>query len=322
MKVEPNGKVTTYKFDSNQANAQLLEEDVTQGGVTTVTTYAWSNDGKLIGMNVGGQQRYPVLDAQGSVMALTDASGTITDTWTYDAFGNQTSRTGTTVNPFRYTSEYTDDTIGLQYNRARWYDPIVGRFNSIDQLDGKQAQPLTLNKYIYANSNPVTGRDPSGLNNLEEVNAVEDDVEILGEEGAESGASTERSFWQKACHAAASAAGPYADIIEEASRYEAHHVLQNAVMKRYAKNFSLLYDEKFAWAVSLFGGNAIKFSPHYDATGFQKRNRLGPTATIVEIMTQAKGALVAAGCSPEDADTLVRAAKDTLQAMNEGKILP
>lgn len=165
MKVEP-GKVTTYRFDSNQANAQVVEEDVTQANVTTVTTYAWSNDGKLIGMNVNGQQRYPVMDAQGSVMALTDDSGNITDTWTYDAFGNQTSRTGATVNPFRYTSEYTDDTIGLQYNRARWYDPQVGRFISQDTFIGHLEQPISLNKYTYTNDNPVNGTDPSGKADL------------------------------------------------------------------------------------------------------------------------------------------------------------
>jgi len=162
-KVEPqSGKVTLYRHDSNQPNALLVEEDVTQGSVTTTTTYTWGDNAQLIGMNVVGQQHYVVTDAQGSVLALTDASGNVTDTWAYDAFGNQVSRTGTSVNPFRYTGEYFDDAIGLQYNRARWYDASVGRFVSIDIIDGSLVNPVTLNKYVYAGSDPANNVDPDG----------------------------------------------------------------------------------------------------------------------------------------------------------------
>jgi RHS repeat-associated protein len=71
-------------------------------------------------------------------------------------------RTGTTENTYRYTGEYFDDAIGLQYNRARWYEANSGRFVSQDTWIGKSKYPITQNKYIYANVDPVNRIDPSG----------------------------------------------------------------------------------------------------------------------------------------------------------------
>lgn len=102
---------------------------------------------------------------------LTDATGAITDSYEYDAFGSIESRTGATANAYGYTGEYFDSTAGLQYNRARWYDAGVGRFISQDDFDGAQFKPATLNKYNYAQGDPVQGTDPSGYITLGEIGA-------------------------------------------------------------------------------------------------------------------------------------------------------
>ncbi|WP_321474123.1 RHS repeat-associated core domain-containing protein [uncultured Paludibaculum sp.] len=95
-------------------------------------------------------------DGEGHVRTLTDATGTVTDTYDYDAFGNVVGSTGTTPNAYRYRGERWDGDLGLYYLRARWYNPVTGRFLSRDPLD-------TGNKYAYAAADPVNGSDPSGL---------------------------------------------------------------------------------------------------------------------------------------------------------------
>jgi len=55
-----------------------------------------------------------------------------------------------------------DEDTGLYYAQARWYDPLVGNFNGMDPAMGNSAQPITLNKYVYANGNPLIYIDPSG----------------------------------------------------------------------------------------------------------------------------------------------------------------
>jgi len=60
-----------------------------------------------------------------------------------------------------YSGEQTDST-GLQYLRARFYDPASGRFNRMDPFAGNFSDPLSLHKYLYTHGDPVNGVDPSG----------------------------------------------------------------------------------------------------------------------------------------------------------------
>jgi RHS repeat-associated protein len=62
----------------------------------------------------------------------------------------------------RYSGEYWDDTTGLQYLRARWYDPGVGRFMGEDTYQGEVTDPLSLNLYTYVSNNPLIYTDSLG----------------------------------------------------------------------------------------------------------------------------------------------------------------
>ncbi|MDR2643836.1 MAG: RHS repeat-associated core domain-containing protein, partial [Planctomycetaceae bacterium] len=55
-----------------------------------------------------------------------------------------------------------DSKIGQQYLRARYYDPVTGRFNRLDPFFGNINEPLSLHKYLYTHTDPVNGIDPSG----------------------------------------------------------------------------------------------------------------------------------------------------------------
>ena len=60
-----------------------------------------------------------------------------------------------------YSGEQTDPT-GLQYLRARYYDPAIGRFNRLDPFAGNFEDPQSLHKYLYCHADPINGIDPSG----------------------------------------------------------------------------------------------------------------------------------------------------------------
>lgn len=85
-----------------------------------------------------------------------------TDTYDYDAFGNLISSTGTTPNNYLYRAEQWDPDLGLYYLRARYLNPLTGRFMSRDPEDGFIFVPRTLHKYLYVGGNPVNHVDRSG----------------------------------------------------------------------------------------------------------------------------------------------------------------
>jgi RHS repeat-associated protein len=122
---------------------------------------------------------YLIYDGHGSVRALADETGTITDTYTYDAFGIQLSQTGSTDNAYRYCGEYYDSDLGLYYLRARHMNPETGRFHTMDTYEGRPEEPLSLHKYMYAHANPVMGIDPSGQFTMADVQAAITNLGIL-----------------------------------------------------------------------------------------------------------------------------------------------
>ena len=97
---------------------------------------------------------------------LTNSAGVVTDTYEYDAFGNSFNETGTTPNNYLYRGEQYDSDLGLYYLRARYYNPLTGRFLSRDPLNGNAIDPASLHKYLYAGGDPVNALDPTGTEAL------------------------------------------------------------------------------------------------------------------------------------------------------------
>ena len=121
---------------------------------------------ELISQERDGKKSYYVYDGHGSVRALADDSGNVTDKYVYDAFGNLISSVGSTKNDFLFAGEQFDPVTGLYYLRARYMNPSVGTFISMDSYEGSIDDPVSLHKYLYANANPVSNSDPSGYKNL------------------------------------------------------------------------------------------------------------------------------------------------------------
>ena len=103
-----------------------------------------------------GRQIY-LYNIRGDVIQLLKFDGSIYTTYDYDAYGNEYERDNNDGNYFRYCGEYYDTETGFIYLRARYYDPMVGRFTSVDPIkDG-------LNWYAYCEGNPVIFKDNNGL---------------------------------------------------------------------------------------------------------------------------------------------------------------
>jgi RHS repeat-associated protein len=71
-------------------------------------------------------------------------------------------QSGATANSYLYTGEQFDGSLGNYYLRARYYDPNSGRFTQMDTWMGRDSDPVTLHKYLYANGDSANNIDPSG----------------------------------------------------------------------------------------------------------------------------------------------------------------
>ena len=117
----------------------------------------------LLKQRRGNQDHWYLPDGLGSTTALTDSEEEVTDTYTYEGFGNKVANTGTTVNPYRYVAGsgyYTDDESGLMLLTLRYYDATLGRFITRDPAS------VGPNLYAYVSNNPLKYVDPTGLREM------------------------------------------------------------------------------------------------------------------------------------------------------------
>ena len=144
--------------------AQVLEERTVENGrPVKVTTYTIGHDVLSQFDSVNGYLAL-LVDGHGSTRAIANANGLVVQQYGYDAYGNAHGfDADQALTRLLYSGEQFNPTTGLQYLRARWYDPTSGRFNRLDPYFGDQGSPLSFHKYAYAHMNPVMGTDPSGL---------------------------------------------------------------------------------------------------------------------------------------------------------------
>ena len=100
---------------------------------------------------------------QGSTTSILDEDGAGELSYEYDDFG-ETEVNGNSVfrNENCYTGGIYDETTGLYYLNARYYDPENGRFLTEDTYRGELNEPDTLHLYAYCKNNPINYVDPSG----------------------------------------------------------------------------------------------------------------------------------------------------------------
>ena len=137
----------------------VLLDDV--GGTLTKYQNGPGIDNKLKSTS-GTTINYFLADHLGSTNGLTNSSGTLTASNSYDSFGNPSN----TAFPSRYqfTGREYDSFSGLQFSRARFYDPNLGRFISEDPIGFRGGD---VNLYGYVKNRPLRYRDPRGLDDAD-----------------------------------------------------------------------------------------------------------------------------------------------------------
>ncbi|MEK4527884.1 MULTISPECIES: polymorphic toxin-type HINT domain-containing protein [Paenibacillus] len=154
-----NGAVTRYYYDDD---AQIIAEaEVRNGTPELKANYIRGTKLEAIAYP-DGSKAYVQTNGHGDITELRNANGELLNKYQYDLWGNIVSKEEKVHNPFRYSGELWDDTTELQYLRARWYDPSLGRFITEDTFEGDLQNPMTQNGYVYAGNNALIYVDPSG----------------------------------------------------------------------------------------------------------------------------------------------------------------
>ena len=175
---------TTTRYlvdDLNPTGYAQVVEEIGGAGVQRTYTYGLQRISQNRIVSGAGMPSFYGYDGGGSVRVLTDVTGTVTDTYDYDAWGNAVNTTGSTPNVYLYRGEQYDPDLGLYYLRARYFNPLTGRFLTRDPYEtcgcsacrcaacGRASylrDPGKLHKYLYAAADPVARIDPSGREEL------------------------------------------------------------------------------------------------------------------------------------------------------------
>jgi len=169
-----SGSVTAaYGYDYHGRRRSKTTGGISYGylydGLNMIQEQSSSNADFLFGpgmdeplaMRRNGQIYYYAVDGLGSVVGVTNASGTVQNAYLYDAWGQLRNQTGSLANPFTYTARELGEG-GTWFYRARYYQPSVGRFVSEDPI--RRRRPYSVNAlYLYGRSSPTAFIDPLGL---------------------------------------------------------------------------------------------------------------------------------------------------------------
>ncbi len=118
-------------------------------------------------MRYNDQNYYYLKNTLGDIIGIKDETGAQVATYTYDAWGNIVSKSGSMadINPFRYRGYYYDTETGFYYLQTRYYDPSIRQFINADNYELLPILSQTigqLNLYAYANNNPIMLTDETG----------------------------------------------------------------------------------------------------------------------------------------------------------------
>jgi RHS repeat-associated protein len=150
------GVTTAYTLDLASGLPQVLTE--TAG--SAVSSYAYA--GGPLELDRSGTTNWYLADTLGSVRLLTDSTGASPATYAYSAFGSTRASTGSLTNEVRFTGERTDTESGLEFLRARTYDPSTGTFLQRDNWGITATDSQSIDAYLYTENDPANDLDPSG----------------------------------------------------------------------------------------------------------------------------------------------------------------
>ncbi len=138
-----------------QGGKLLFGQHSSQGN----TRHVYLGD-KLIAETTQGVTSFTHTDALGSPVARSSSTGAVLTRTRYEPYG--ATAAGTNPTGIGFTGHVNDADTGLVYMQQRYYDPIAGRFLSVDPVTTDAKTGGFFNRYVYGNNNPYKFKDPDG----------------------------------------------------------------------------------------------------------------------------------------------------------------
>jgi RHS repeat-associated protein len=185
--VDGMGQVLTYDAENRLVQVQTS---------TTTATFAYDGDGKRVKATIGasstyylgnyfewtsgamkkyyyaGGERVAMRSGASVYYLLTDHLGGTNVTITtagaeygelrYEAWGETYFSSGTTPTTMHFTGQREEQSLGIYFYNARYYDPMLGRFLQADSIIPNPADPPSFDRYAYVRNSPLNYTDPSG----------------------------------------------------------------------------------------------------------------------------------------------------------------
>jgi RHS repeat-associated protein len=145
------GTQTGFLYDGDNAVQEL-------SGTTVISNSLTAAGGEVIQRTDSSGARNFMTDYLGSTLSLTDSSGAVQTSYTYDPFGNASVGGSATTNSVTYVGREFDNP-GLYFDRARYYSSTIQRFISEDPSGFGGGD---VNLYTYAANDPVNHKDSNG----------------------------------------------------------------------------------------------------------------------------------------------------------------
>jgi len=170
-KISDSGLITDFTYDADGGRVKKI----VNGADTTIyissnyvcetgscKMYVMAHGQKIVSIDSNGVVNYTHQNHLNSTSVITDSSGASIKSIVYYPYGATLSDTGSANPRYEYTGKEKDNSTGLYFYGARYYDSTLGRFISADTLITDPLDPEALNRYSYARNNPILYMDPSG----------------------------------------------------------------------------------------------------------------------------------------------------------------
>ena len=159
---KPTSSKEITEYYEYTLDGRVIYNERKDNSIVNKTDYIWANTTLWCEINEGVLY-YHHTDHLGTTEVITDSNGNIVWHADYEAFGNVMNERGEENFTPNYTGKFFDESSGLYYFNARWYDCELGRFTSQDPArDG-------VNWWIYCQNNPLKYVDPTGMYSEDEI---------------------------------------------------------------------------------------------------------------------------------------------------------
>jgi RHS repeat-associated protein len=145
----------------------------------------YSAGGNRVAMREAGKFSYLLTDHLGSTAVVADTNGVETSEVRYKPWGETRYASGTLPTTYKFTGQREEQSLGLYFYNARYYDPALGRFVQADTVVPAQQGVMGNDRYAYSSGNPVKYIDPSGHDAIPYEQILQQCIDFFNSQGYE-----------------------------------------------------------------------------------------------------------------------------------------